>query len=99
MGMVLSMRGIRPELEQWQLDVAGVRSRMYLAPMPRERTVARSVAPVPGHDRLGHGGCLGTGPTHHRQMGHRLQRGRSGGPDLRAVRWFPPPWRRRSRRH
>ena len=23
-------------------------------------------------------------------MGHRLQRGRSGGPDLRAVRWFPP---------
>ena len=23
-------------------------------------------------------------------MGHRLQRGRSGGLDLRAVRWFPP---------
>ena len=23
-------------------------------------------------------------------MGHRFQRGRSGGPDLRAVRWFPP---------
>ncbi len=37
MGMVLSMRGIRPELERWQLDVAGVRNRMYLAPTPRER--------------------------------------------------------------
>ena len=37
MEMVLGMRGIRPELERWQLDVAGVRSRMYLAPTPRER--------------------------------------------------------------
>ena len=33
----MGMRGIRPELERWQLDVAGVRSRMYLAPTPRER--------------------------------------------------------------
>ena len=31
------MRGIRPDLERWQLDLAGVRSRMYLAPTPRER--------------------------------------------------------------
>ena len=37
MGMVLGMRGIRPDLERWQLDLAGVRSRMYLAPTPRER--------------------------------------------------------------
>ncbi len=37
MEMVLSMRGIRPELERWQLDVAGVCNRMYLAPTPRER--------------------------------------------------------------
>ena len=52
--------------------------------------MACSVAPVPWPDRLGH--CLGPGPgcSHHRQMGHRLQRGRSSGPDLRAVRWFPP---------
>ena len=55
-----------------------------------KRTVARSVAPVPEHDRLGHRPCTGPGCSHHRQMGHRLQRGRSGGPDLRAVRWFPP---------
>ena len=37
MGMVMGMRGIRPDLEGWQLDLAGVRSRMYLAPTPRER--------------------------------------------------------------
>ena len=28
--MVMGMRGIRPDLERWQLDLAGVRSRMYL---------------------------------------------------------------------
>ena len=33
----MGMRGIRPDLERWQLDLAGVRSRMYLAPTPRER--------------------------------------------------------------
>ena len=54
-----------------------------------ERTVARSVAPVPGPDRLGHRRGTGPGCSHQRQMGHRLQQGRSGGPDLRAVRWFP----------
>ena len=32
----MGMRGIRPDLERWQLDLAGVRSRMYLAPTPRE---------------------------------------------------------------
>ena len=31
MGMVMGMRGIRPDLEGWQLDLASVRSRMYLA--------------------------------------------------------------------
>ena len=35
--MVMGMRGIRPDLERWQLDLASVRSRMYLAPTPRER--------------------------------------------------------------
>ena len=37
MGMAMGMRGIRPDLERWQLDVDGVRGRMYLAPTPRER--------------------------------------------------------------
>ncbi len=87
----MGMRGIRPELERWQLDVAGVRSRMYLAPTPRERErwhalwlLCRDLT------RLGHRRGTGPGCSHQRQMGHRLQRGRSGGPDLRAVRWFPP---------
>ena len=35
--MGMGMRVIRPDLERWQLDLAGVRSRMYLAPTPRER--------------------------------------------------------------
>ena len=33
----MGMRVIRPDLERWQLDLDGVRSRMYLAPTPRER--------------------------------------------------------------
>ena len=78
-------------MERWELDLAGVRSRMYLAPdASGERTVACSVAPVAGTDRLGHRPGPGPGCSHHRQMGHRLQRGRSGGPDLRSIRWFPP---------
>ena len=36
-----------------------------------KRTVARSVALVPGHDRLGHCPGLVPGCSHHRQMGHR----------------------------
>ena len=36
MGMVMGMRRIRPNLERWELDLAGVRSIMYLAPTPRE---------------------------------------------------------------
>ena len=32
MVMGMSMRGMRPDLERWQLDLAGVRSRMYLPP-------------------------------------------------------------------
>ena len=39
MGMVIGMRGIRPDLEGWQLDLASVRSR-----------IAGCVAPVPGPD-------------------------------------------------
>ena len=35
--MGMGMRVIRPDLERWQLDLDGVRSRMYLAPTPRER--------------------------------------------------------------
>ena len=44
---------------------------------------------------------LGTGPSHsprcRRPVGCRLRRGRTGGPDVRAVRRFPPPSARRNR--
>ena len=37
-----------------------------------------------------HGGGTGTGPPHHRPVGRCLRGGRSGGPDIRADRRFPP---------
>ncbi len=37
MAVVMGMRDIRRLLERWQLDVGGVRERMYRAPTPRER--------------------------------------------------------------
>ncbi len=52
--------------------------------------LARPVALGPRLDRLGHGGGPGKGPTHHRPMGRRLRRGRSGSLDFRAVWGFPP---------
>ena len=56
-----------------------------------KRTVARSVAPVPGHDRLCHcrrhwAGMLtpsADGPP-------PFSEGGLGGPDIRTVRWSPP---------
>ena len=62
MGMVLSMRGIRPELEQWQLDARDLHRRMILAPTPGERELwhaiwlsaqgwmASATAEAPGRD-------------------------------------------------
>ena len=60
------------------------------ADTPGERTVARTVAPVPGPDRLGHRPGTGPGCSHHRQMGSRLRRGRACSLDIRADRGFPP---------
>ena len=52
--------------------------------------MARSVAPVLGHDRLGH--CPGTGPgcSHHWQMGRCIQRWGACSLDVRADWGFPP---------
>ena len=87
----MGMRGIRPDLEGWQLDLASVRSRMYVAPTPRERERWHALwAPVPGPDRLGHRPGTGPGCSHHRQMGRRLRRGRACSLDIRADRGFPP---------
>ena len=37
-----------PDLEGWQLDLASVRSRMYLAPTPRERERWHALWPCAG---------------------------------------------------
>ena len=47
------------------------------ADTPGERTVARTVAPVPGPERLGHRPGTGPGCSHHRPLGRRLRRGRA----------------------
>ena len=43
------------------------------------------------------GGGAGAGPTHHRPVGVGLRRGRACGPDIRAVRGFPPALDERQR--
>ena len=85
------MRGIRPDLERWQLDLAGVRRRMYLAPTPRERErwhalwllcrgmTASATAQALGRDAH----TIGRWAT-------AFSEGGSGGPDIRTVRWFSP---------
>ena len=85
------MRGIRPDLERWQLDLAGVRRRMYLAPTPRERErwhalwllcrgmTASATAQALGRDAH----TIGRWAT-------AFSVGRSGGPAIRTVRWFSP---------
>ena len=89
--MVLGMRRIRPDLERWQLGLAGVRSRMYLAPTPRERErwhalwllcrgmTASATAQALGRDA--------------HTIGRWATAFSEGGPAaliLRAVRWFLP---------
>ena len=51
--------------------------------------LARPAAVGPRLDRRGHGRGSGTGPSHHRPVGRRLRRGRTGGLDVRAVRGLP----------
>ena len=95
----MSVREIDRSLKQWQMEYQDLRRRMILAPTPRERgAVVRHPALGPRLDGSGHGGGAGTGPAHHRTLGVGLRRGRAGGADLRADRWFPPPLTRRSRR-
>ena len=74
----MGMRGIRPDLEGWQLDLASVRSRMYLAPTPRERERWHALWLLcRGLTASGTAQALGPGCSHHRQMGRRLRRGRA----------------------
>ena len=64
-----------------------------------KRTVARSVAPVPGHDRLGH--CPGTWAGMLHTIGRWATAFSEGGPAALTFEQSggsPPPSKRRSRR-
>ena len=90
MGMVMGMRGIRPDLEGWQLDLA-VRSRMYLAPTPRERERWHALWLL-GRDAH----TIGRWAAAFGEGGPRFHEGRLCSLDIRADRGFPPPprtWR------
>ena len=92
----MNVREIDQFLEQWEMNARDLHRRMNLAPTPRERALrqaqelARRLAAGPRLDDIVHGGGTGTRPPHHRTMGRCLRGGRSGGPDIRACRKFPP---------
>ena len=95
--MGMGMRVIRPDLERWQLDLDGVRSRMYLAPTPRERErwhalwlLCRGMTASASAQALGRDAhTIGRWAT-------AFSEGGSGGFDLRAD--SPPSSARNSRR-
>ena len=87
----MGVRDMDQFLERWEMDVPGVRRRMILAPVPRERE--RWYGPVasdPRLDRSGYRRGTGTGPPHHWTVVGRLRRGWAHSLDIRAVRWCPP---------
>ena len=94
----MGAREIHRDLEQWEMDANALRRRMILAPTPPGAgAVVRRLAAGPGLDGSGDGGGAGAGPTHHRPVGVGLRRGRACGPDIRAVRGFPPALDERQR--
>ena len=60
------------------------------ADTPGTGAMARRLTPGSGLERLGHRQSSAPGPSYHRTMAGRLQPGRPGGSDLRAVWRFPP---------
>ena len=92
----MGVREMERFLEQWQMDAKDLRRRMILVPTPRERAprqaqeVVRPAAVGPRLHRLVHGGGLGPGSSHHRQMGRRLRRGRAPDPFPSAIAGHRP---------
>ena len=99
----MGMRGIRPDLEGWQLDLASVRSRMYPAPTPRERERWRALWLLcRGLTASGTAQALGRDAHTIGRWGRRLRRGRapvftragSAALIFEQTRGFPPrTWR------
>ena len=89
--MVMSVREIDRFLEQWEMDTRDLHRRMILAPTPRERERWHAVwLLAQGWTAWSTAEALGRDPPHHRPVGRCLRGGRSGGPDIRADRRFPP---------
>ena len=84
----MGVRDMDQFLERWEMDVPGVRRRMILAPVPRERALwqaqemVRPVASDPRLDRSGYRRGTGTGPPHHWTVVGCIRRGRACGPDI-----------------
>ena len=94
----MGAREIHRDLEQWEMDAKALRRRMILAPTPRERERWYAVwLLAQGWTAAADGGGAGAGPTHHWPVGVGLRRGRACGPDIRAVRGFPPALDERQR--
>ena len=87
----MGVRDMLQFLERWNMDVPGVRRRMILAPVPRERERWYALwLLTQGWTAQATAEALERDPTHHRTVGVGLRRGRACGPDIRADRWFPP---------
>ena len=91
----MGVRDMDQFLERWEMDVPGVRRRMILAPVPRERErwyalwllaqgwTAQATAEALERDPHT------IGRWHWTVVG-RLRRGWAHSLDIRAVRWCPP---------
>ncbi len=96
--MVMGVREIDRSLEQWQMGVKDLRRRMILAPTPRERERWYAIwLLAQGWTATATAEALERGPPHHRPVGVGFRRGRACGPDIRAVRGFPPALDERQR--
>ena len=94
----MGAREIHRDLEQWEMDAKALRRRMILAPTPGERERWYAVwLLAQGWTAAATAEGAGAGPTQHRPVGVGLRRGRACGPDIRAVRGFPPALDERQR--
>ena len=93
----MGVREIDRSLGQWQMGVKDLRRRTILAPTPKERERWYAIwLLAQGWTASATAEELERDP-HHRTVGFSFRRGRAGGLDIRAERWFPPSLTKRSR--
>ena len=96
----MGVRDMDQFLERWEMDVPGVRRRMILAPVPRERERWYALwlltqgwtaqATAEALERDPHTIGRWHGPARPWTVVGRLRRGWAHSLDIRAVRWCPP---------